>query len=75
MSFLTIAGGTRGHGRALAITFFLQIGPSRYVQHARACPRVPELMYPSRTRGVLSVCKTDKRSPNRISPQLRQGRA
>jgi hypothetical protein len=47
--------GTGGHGRALAITFLLQIGPLRRVGRARPCPRVLGLMYPSRTRGLLSV--------------------
>jgi hypothetical protein len=50
--------GTGGHGRALAITFFLQIEPSRRVSRARACPRVAKLMYPSRTRAALSVQQT-----------------
>jgi hypothetical protein len=51
-------GGNGGHGRALAATIFLQIASSRCVLSVRACPRVPDLMYPSRTRGVLSVLKT-----------------
>jgi hypothetical protein len=34
----------------LLITLLLQIAPSRRVGRARACPRVPRLMYPSRTR-------------------------
>ena len=50
--------GTGGHGRARAVTLFLQIEPSRRVDHARVCPRVLKLMYPSRTRGSLSVSKT-----------------
>jgi hypothetical protein len=29
------------------------------VVSARACPLVPSLMYPSRTRCALSVCKMD----------------
>jgi hypothetical protein len=33
-------------GRALAITFLLQIVPSRRVGRARVCPRVSRLMYP-----------------------------
>jgi hypothetical protein len=48
-------GGTGGHGRALAITFLLQIGR---LNVCRSCPHVPRLMYPSRTRGSLPVCKT-----------------
>jgi hypothetical protein len=56
MTFLTI--GTSGHGRTLAITFSLQIGPMTCVANARACTRVLRLMYPSRTRGVLSVYRT-----------------
>jgi hypothetical protein len=51
-------GGTGGHRRALATTFFLQIESSRRVASARACPRVPSLMYPSRTHAVLSVYQT-----------------
>jgi hypothetical protein len=47
---LMFRGGTGVHGRALAVTFFLQIATSRGVLHARGCPRVPNLMYPSRTR-------------------------
>ncbi len=43
------------------ITFCLQFSPSRCVADARACPPMPKLMYPSRTRGALSVCKTDNR--------------
>jgi hypothetical protein len=49
-------GGTGGHGRALAITFFLQIGASGCVSDARACPQVPNLMYPFGTREALSDC-------------------
>jgi len=51
-------GGTGVHGRTLEITFFLQIASSRCISRARACPRVPALVYPSRTRGLLSVFKT-----------------
>ena len=51
----TFVGGTGGHGRALAITFLLQIAPSQRVSRARACPPVPRLMYPSRTRGLSTV--------------------
>ena len=51
-------GGIGVHGRALAITFLLQIRPLGYVSNARACPRVPKLMYPSRTRAALSNYKT-----------------
>ncbi len=51
-------GGTGGHDRALAITFLLQNEPSGRVGRARACPRVLDLMYPSRTRAALSKCKT-----------------
>jgi hypothetical protein len=52
-------GGTYVHGRALASKFLLQIDLSGCVLSVRARPRVPELMYPSRTRAVLSVCQTD----------------
>jgi hypothetical protein len=68
-------GGTGGHRRALAITFLLQIVPSRRVSRARACPLVRGLMYPSRTRGVLSVLETDDaagcRARSRVSFGLR----
>ena len=43
-------GGTGGHARAQVDTFFLQIRPVRRVARVRACPRVLDLMYPSRTR-------------------------
>lgn len=42
----------------IIVLIVLQIGPSRCVSRARACPRVLALMYPSRTRGPLSVLKT-----------------
>jgi hypothetical protein len=59
MAFLTMfLGGAGVHARALAITFVLQIEPSRGVERARACPLVLSLMYPSRTRAVLPVLKT-----------------
>jgi hypothetical protein len=51
-------GGTRGHGRAFAATFLLQIGQSGRVADARAWSLVLELLYPSRTRVLLSVLKT-----------------
>jgi hypothetical protein len=35
--------------------FFLQISLLAWLSSTRACPHVPELMYPSRTRGTLSV--------------------
>jgi hypothetical protein len=47
MAFLTI--------RALEITLFLQIGHMTSVADARACPRVVDLMYPSRTCALLSI--------------------
>lgn len=65
-------GGTGGHGRALADMFFLQIGVLGCVSNARACPRVPELMYPSRTRALLSVLTTENRE--RVSPPGTAGR-
>jgi hypothetical protein len=72
---LRFRGGTGGHRRALAITFLLQIVPSRRVSRARACPLVRGLMYPSRTRGVLSVLETDDaagcRARRRVSFGLR----
>jgi hypothetical protein len=51
-------GGNGVHARSLATTFVLQIGPSSRVSDARVCPRVLKLVYPSRTRGTLSVIKT-----------------
>jgi hypothetical protein len=55
-------GDTGGHGRALTTTFHLQIVASRCVWRARMYPRVHRLLYPSRTRGSLSVCKTSNES-------------
>jgi hypothetical protein len=52
-------GGTRVHGRASKIAFDLQIGALRRVTRVLACPRVVDLMYPSRTPALLSVLKTD----------------
>jgi len=51
-------GGTGGHSGAPAATILLQIGPYEWCRMCRACPRVHDLMYPSRTRAVLSICKT-----------------
>jgi hypothetical protein len=51
-------GGTGGYGRALAIMFSLQVGPSPTASRAWACLRLLNLMYLSRTRGLLSVLKT-----------------
>jgi hypothetical protein len=48
-------GGTGGQRGARAITFFLQIERSTGVRRVRAYPRVPKLMYPSRTRGLFTV--------------------
>jgi hypothetical protein len=53
-----VRGGICGHERAFAVTFFLQIRHSECVERDRACPRVLDLMYPSRTRGALSVYET-----------------
>jgi hypothetical protein len=39
------------------IAFVLQIGASRRVARAHSCPDLLSLVYPSRTRGVLSVLK------------------
>jgi hypothetical protein len=63
-------GSTGGHGWALAVTFFLQIGPSSCALNVRSCPRVPELMYPSRTRGLLPSSKT---SNDLIGPDWQSG--
>jgi hypothetical protein len=38
--------------------FFLQIGSSGSVSDARTWPHVLNLLYPSRTRALLSVLKT-----------------
>jgi hypothetical protein len=62
MAFLTIRGGNGGHGRARVVTFVLQIEPWRRVVNVRECPRVLSLMYPSRTRVLLSARKTDNES-------------
>jgi hypothetical protein len=51
-------GGTRVHGRASKIAFDLQIAALRRVTRVLAYPRVVDLMYPSRTRVLLSVLKT-----------------
>jgi hypothetical protein len=48
-------GGTGVHDRVFTGTFVLQVWPSECVGDVRACPRVLNLMYPSRTRGALSV--------------------
>jgi hypothetical protein len=63
--FRAVLAGTAG---ALAVTFCLHIEPSSRVCRACACPRVPKLMYPPRTRAVLSVSQTDNR------PRLRHPR-
>jgi NAD(P)-dependent dehydrogenase (short-subunit alcohol dehydrogenase family) len=47
------------HARSSPATSILQMRPSVRATDARACPRVLDLVYPSRTRGVLSLCKTD----------------
>jgi hypothetical protein len=43
----------------IAITFLLQIGPSGCAYCDRKCPRVPDLMYPSRTCRMSTVQQTD----------------
>ena len=67
-------GGAGGHRRALAITFLLQIELLPRVDRARACTRVPTLMYPSRTRDALPVLVTEnartRRLPARGRPDL-----
>jgi hypothetical protein len=52
------ADGMGVHGRALASTFRLQTGCSACLLSVQLCPRVPELIYSSRTRGLLSVLQT-----------------
>lgn len=70
--------GRRGGDRDGLLS--LQIKRSAPVAGARACPRVPDLMYPSRTRGSLSVCKTYNASRGvrtarcARSPQANRGR-
>ena len=67
MAFLTMEvlgrsrAYTRDHSRR---TFLLQIGPSRRVDRARACPPVLDLVYPSRTRGCV-VCSLNGRELRR----------
>jgi hypothetical protein len=68
---MEVFGGTGGHGRALAITFFLQIEPSGCVLGVRACPRVPELMYPFRTP---ACCLFLKQATERARTDSRGGR-
>ena len=53
--------GTSGHGKALATTFSLQTRPSGRVCRARACPDGPDLMYPSGTRGSLTLLTTNNK--------------
>jgi pimeloyl-ACP methyl ester carboxylesterase len=48
--------GTRGH-------VFPANWPSFCVFSVCACPRLPNLLYPSRTRGLLSVLRTDNDGP------------
>jgi hypothetical protein len=60
---------------ALAVMFFAANRPSRRVASARVCPRALELLYPSRTRHVLSVSRLNNggsaRPPRpRQSPRL-----
>src|SRR6266498_6026789 len=63
--------GISVHARSSPATFILQMRPSVRATDARACPRVLDLVYPSRTRGVLSLCKPDKHSfPTRPSSDL-----
>jgi hypothetical protein len=49
-------------------TFVLQIAASRRVGRARVYPRVPKLVYPSRTRAVLSVYETSDERSSDSSP-------
>jgi len=50
-----------GHGKAFATTFSLQIRPSGRVCRARACPDGPDLLYPSGTRGSLTLLTTNNK--------------
>jgi hypothetical protein len=45
-----VPASTAGHSRSW---FFLHIETLRRVFRARACPRMPKLVYPSRTRAVV----------------------
>jgi hypothetical protein len=54
--------GIGEHAWSFAVTFPLQIILLRLASCARVYPRVPRLMYPSRTRELLSVCTTSTRS-------------
>jgi hypothetical protein len=67
-------GGKAGHGRALASTMCLQSEGFVDVGRDRACPRVLSLVYPSRTRGLLSDRKTDN-AHSRGSPFSRRSGA
>jgi hypothetical protein len=48
--------------------FFPQIELSRRVVSIRACPRVPDLMSPSRTRGLLSIKHGEADAKDERSP-------
>jgi hypothetical protein len=52
----------RAYARSFGCTFVLQINPSSRVARARACPRVLDLLYPSGTRDLLSIARTDNAS-------------
>src|SRR6266498_6086065 len=63
--------GISVHARSSPATFILQMRPSVRATDARACPPVLDLVYPSRTFFVLSLCKPDKHSfPTRPSSDL-----
>ena len=52
-----VLAGTVGHSRS-RFSCKSALEASKGVSGARACPRMPRLMYPSRTRGSLSVFET-----------------
>jgi hypothetical protein len=60
------------HARSSPATFILQMRLSVRATDARACPRVLDLVYPSRTRGVLSLCKTDNGAMGPLAAMCRR---
>jgi hypothetical protein len=64
--------GISVHARSSPATFILQMRPSVRATDARACPRVLDLVYPSRTRGVLSLCKTDNGAMGPLAAMCRR---
>ena len=67
---MEVQGRYCGQGRALARTFLLEIARLTFVADTRACPRVLSLMYPSRTRALLSILWIDD-SAEVVPPECR----